>query len=139
MTSVWLAHHSIDRRVGEVLLASVAVYGIAIIVFALSTSFVLALAALTLYGMADAVSVVIRISLLQTRTPHDMLGRVMAVNSLGTGSTSTLGEFESGLVASWWGPVASALIGGVGAIVVALVWLRAFPDLRRVESLAGNS
>ena len=94
--SVVLAHRSIDRRVGHTLFASVVVFGVAIIVFALSRSFALSLVALTIYGMADAISVVIRHSLVQTRTPQDMLGRVMAVNSLGTGSSGTLGEFEFG-------------------------------------------
>jgi MFS family permease len=136
--SVVLAHYSVDGRIGRLLFASVAVFGVSIIVFALSTSFLLSFVALTIYGMADAVSVVIRISLVQTRTPPDMLGRVMAVNSLGTGSTSTLGDFESGLVAQWLGPVASALIGGIGAIVIALVWMRVFPGLRQATSLAEN-
>ncbi len=134
--SVVLAHYSIDRRVGDVLFGSVVVFGGAIIVFALSTSFLLSLAALTIYGMADAVSVVIRHSLVQTRTPHEMLGRVMAVNSLGTGSSGTLGEFESGLLAAWLGPVSSALIGGIGAIAITLIWMRVFPGLRKVASLA---
>jgi MFS family permease len=134
--SVVLAHRSIDRQVGQTLFASVVVFGLAIIVFALSTSFILSLLALTIYGMADAISVVIRHSLVQTRTPQDMLGRVMAVNSLGTGSSGTLGEFESGLLAFWFGTVASALIGGVGALVVVVAWMLTFPGLRRTATLA---
>ena len=134
--SVVLAHYSIDRRVGDVLFGSVIVFGGAIMVFALSTSFLLSLAALAIYGMADAVSVVIRHSLVQTRTPHEMLGRVMAVNSLGTGSSGTLGNSSSGLLAAWLGPMSSALIGGIGAIAITLIWMRAFPGLRKVASLA---
>jgi hypothetical protein len=88
--------------------------------------------------MADAVSVVIRQSLIQTRTPHDMLGRVLAVNSLGTGSSGTLGEFESGVLAAWLGAVPSALIGGIGAIAITLVWVGLFPGLRKLESLAAT-
>ena len=136
--SVVLAYHSLDRRIGDLLFGSVAVFGISIIVFALSTSLLLSLAARTVYGMADAVSVVIRQSLIQTRTPHDLLGRVLAVNSLGTGSSGTLGEFESGVLAAWLGAVPSALIGGIGAIAITLVWVGLFPGLRKLESLAAT-
>jgi MFS family permease len=137
--SVLLAHHLIDRRIGDLLFGSVAVFGASIILFALSTSLLLSLAALTVYGMADAVSVVIRQSLIQTRTPHDMLGRVLAVNSLGTGSSGTLGEFESGVLAAWLGAVPSALIGGIGAIAITFVWMGLFPGLRKVETLGATS
>jgi hypothetical protein len=89
--------------------------------------------------MADAISVVIRHSLVQTRTPQDMLGRVMAVNSLGTGSSGTLGEFESGLLAAWFGTVASALVGGVGALAVVVLWMLLFPGLRQAATLAPRS
>ena len=103
---------------------------------ALSTSVVLSCLALAVYGASDAISVVIRQSLIQLRTPDDMLGRVMAVNALCTGSSGTLGEFRAGVVAAWLGAVPSALIGGFGAIVVMLVWMWAFPQLRRVDKLA---
>jgi hypothetical protein len=97
---------------------------------------VLSFVALVLYGAADAVSVVIRQSLVQMRTPAGMLGRVMAVNSMFTGSSGALGEFRAGAVAAWLGAVPSALLGGVGAVVVMLVWMRAFPQLRDVDKLA---
>jgi hypothetical protein len=96
----------------------------------------MSLLALAIYGAADAVSVVIRLSLVQMRTPHDMLGRVMAVNSMFTGSSGSLGEFRAGVIAAWLGAVPSALIGGIGAIMVMLIWMCAFPQLRRVDSLA---
>jgi MFS family permease len=134
--SVVLARYAIDRRAGAILFASITVYGVAIAVFALSASFVLSLAALAVYGAADAISVVIRHSLVQTRTPDEMLGRVMAVNSMFTGTSSTLGEFRAGAVAEWLGPVPSALIGGLGAIAIAVLWLRGFPDLRRVDRIS---
>jgi hypothetical protein len=92
--------------------------------------------ALMVYGASDAVSVVIRQSLVQMRTPYDMLGRVMAVNSMFTGSSGSLGEFRAGTVAAWLGAVPSALIGGAGAIMVMLVWMWAFPQLRRVDRLS---
>jgi hypothetical protein len=95
----------------------------------------MSLIALAIYGASDAVSVVIRQSLVQMRTPYDMLGRVMAVNSMFTGSSGSLGEFRAGAVAAWLGAVPSALIGGLGAVAVMLVWLAAFPQLRRVDRL----
>ena len=80
----------------------------------------------------------IRQSLVQLRTPYDMLGRVMAVNSLFTGSSGTLGEFRAGAVAAWLGAVPSALIGGFGAIAVMLIWMWAFPQLRQVDKLGSD-
>jgi MFS family permease len=133
--SVVLARHAIERRAGAILFASVALFALAIVVFALSTSFVVSLAALSVYGAADATSVVIRHSLVQTRTPDEMLGRVMAVNSMFTGSSGTLGEFRAGALAEWLGPVYSALIGGIAALAITVIWMRAFPDLRRIDSI----
>jgi hypothetical protein len=118
-----------------VLFASVMVFGAAAIVFALSTSLTLSLAALAVYGAADAASVVIRHSLVQTRTPNDMLGRVMAVNALFTGTSGTLGDFRAGVVAAGLGAVASVLIGGAGVVLLALLWMRLFPDLARIHTL----
>ena len=135
-TSVVLANRAIASRAGAVMFAAVGMFGLASVVFALSTSVLLSCLALMVYGASDAVSVVIRQSLIQLRTPDDMLGRVMAVNALCTGSSGTLGEFRAGVVAAWLGAVPSALIGGLGAIVVMLVWMRAFPQLRRVDRLA---
>ena len=94
--SVFLARHAIERRAGLLMLGTVCIFGIASTVFALSTWIALSFAALIVYGAADAISVVIRQSLVQTRTPHDMLGRVMSVNSMFSGSSGTLGEFRAG-------------------------------------------
>ena len=115
--------------------AAVGTFGAASLLFALSTSIAMSFLALVIYGAADAISVVIRQSLVQMRTPYEMLGRVMAVNSMFTGSSGSLGEFRAGAVAAWLGAVPSALIGGVGAIAVMLVWMAAFPELRRVDRL----
>ncbi|MFL6800123.1 MAG: MFS transporter [Xanthobacteraceae bacterium] len=136
VTSVVLARRAIERSAGRIMFAAVGLFGVASVLFGLSTSIPLSCLALALYGASDAVSVVIRQSLVQLRTPSDMLGRVMAVNSLCTGSSGTLGEFRAGTVAAWLGPVASVLVGGFGAMVVALVWMWAFPQLRRVDRLA---
>jgi MFS family permease len=133
--AAFLAHYSLDRRVGRILFAAIAVFGLAIVTFALSKSLIVSLAALAVYGAADAISIVIRHSLVQTRTPHDMLGRVMAINSMFTGTSGTLGDFRAGAVAAAFGAPASVLIGGLGAILVGLLWMRLFPDLLKVESI----
>jgi MFS family permease len=134
--SLVLARYSLDRNVGRILFASVAAYAISIVIFALSSSLFLSLAVLAIYGAADSVSVVIRHLLVQTHTPNDMLGRVMAVNSMFTGTSGTLGEFRAGAVAASFGAEASALLGGVGALAVLMLWTRLFPDLYRVDTIA---
>jgi MFS family permease len=133
--SVVLARHSLDRNVGRILFASVVVYGVSVVIFALSGSLILSLAVLTIYGAADAISVVIRQLLVQTHTPNEMLGRVMAINSMFTGTSGTLGEFRAGAVAASFGAVASALIGGAGALAIAFSWMRLFPGLYRVDTI----
>jgi len=136
--SVVLARYTIERRAGVIMFAAVGLFGLATLVFALSTSMVLSFLALTVYGATDAVSVVIRQSLIQMRTPYDMLGRVSAVNALFTGSSGTLGEFRAGAVAASFGAVTSALIGGLGTIAVMAIWMWGFPQLRRVEQLSAE-
>jgi hypothetical protein len=86
-------------------------------------------------GAADSVSVVVRHSLVQTRTPNNMLGRVMAVNSTFTGTTSNLGRFESGAVAALIGAGPAALVGGLGAAAIAVIWIKLFPEFWRVQSV----
>ena len=133
--SIRLAHHQIQRRVGHVLFIAVAAFGVAAVAFAFSTSIVLSIMALAVYGAGDAVSVVIRHSLVQTRTPNEMLGRVLAVNFMFTGTSGTLGEFRAGAVAALFGAFTSVLVGGIGAIVVALLWMKLFPELRRIDTI----
>jgi MFS family permease len=133
--SAFLAHRSLGHEVGIKLFGSVAVFGVAIVVFSLSRSLPLSLAALVVYGAMDAVSVVIRHSLVQTRTPADMLGRVIAVNAMFTGTTGSLGQFRAGLLAALLGAVPSALIGGLGAIAVTGLWMWWFPELKRIRFL----
>jgi len=138
LMSVFLTRYSITHRAGRWLFASVAAYGVAITAFGLSTWLVVSLVALAAYGAADAISVVIRHSLVQSRTPNEMLGRVMSVNSMFTGTSGTLGEFRAGLMASWWGAVPAVVIGGVGAIAVTFVWMRLFPELPRIDKLIAD-
>jgi MFS family permease len=133
--SVVLTRWPLQEKVGRKLLLSVAVFGVAIMVFAVSTSFWLSMAALALSGAADMVSVVIRQTLVQLETPDEMRGRVSAVNTIFIGASNQLGEFESGATAALMGPVAAALVGGVGTIGVALLWGRWFPSLARRNRL----
>ncbi|MDE2626758.1 MAG: MFS transporter [Burkholderiales bacterium] len=137
MLSVVLTRWPITRRAGRVLLGAVALYGAATLVFGVSTSFGLSLAALVVAGAADMVSVVIRQSLVQLDTPDAMRGRVSAVNSVFIGASNQLGEFESGATAALLGPVGSVLLGGVGTLVVAGLWFKLFPALARRDALAG--
>jgi MFS family permease len=132
-TSIFLARYPLRRRIGPALFRTVMVFGAATIVFGLSTSFALSLIALAVLGASDVVSVVIRASLVQIRTPDAMRGRVSAVHSLFTGTSNQLGAFESGLVAALVGTVPSVLLGGIGTVAIAVLWMVLFPELRRVH------
>ena len=132
--SVFLARYPLERRIGPTLFRSVIVFGVATVVFGVSTNVVLSLVALTILGAADVVSMVIRMSLAQIRTPDAMRGRVSAVHSLFTGTSNQLGAFESGVVAALVGTVPSVVIGGLGTILVAALWLALFPELRRLRT-----
>jgi hypothetical protein len=107
--------------------------------FSLSTSLVLSLGALVLLGAADVISVVIRMTLVQLSTPDHMRGRVSAINSLFIGTSNQFGEFESGVTAALFGTVPAAVVGGIGTILVALIWMRLFPDLRHIDKFKGIS
>ncbi|MBP2653605.1 MAG: protein of unknown function DitE [Firmicutes bacterium] len=133
--SMLLAHKPLKHKVGQIMFVAVIVFGIATIIFSLSTSFWLSLAALAILGAADVFSVVIRSTLVQLETPDEMRGRVSAVNSLFIGTSNQLGEFESGLTAAWLGVVPSVFIGGIGTIIVALIWMRFFPELVRINTI----
>ncbi len=133
--SIIITRWPIQRRVGYKLLAAVAVFGLASSVFGVSDSFVLSLAALAVTGAADNISVVTRLTLMQLETPDEMRGRVAAVNGVFIGASNELGEFESGLTAALWGPVASVVAGGVGTVLIAVSWLKLFPALARRDKL----
>jgi MFS family permease len=133
--SVFLARNPLRKQVGRIMFASVAVFGFATILFALSTSFLLSLVALAVLGAADVISVVIRSSLVQIETPDEMRGRVSAVNSMFIGTSNQLGEFESGATATLFGTVPAVLIGGLGTLIVVILWMRLFPQLVRTDTL----
>ena len=133
--AVVLTQWPIERKVGRFMLVAVAVFGIANLVFGLSTNMALSIAALIVTGAADNVSVVTRITLLQLETPEDMRGRVAAVNSIFIGASNQLGEFESGATASMWGPVGSVVFGGIATVGVALAAIKIFPDLAKRDQM----
>jgi MFS family permease len=130
-----LARYPINRRMGMRMFRAVIIFGVATVVFALSRSLWLSIGALAVLGAADMVSMVIRIALVQLSTPDAMRGRVGAVNYLFVNASYQLGEFESGITAALFGAVPAAALGGIGTIVVALIWMRLFPTLREVERL----
>ncbi len=131
-----LAHLPPMKKAGRALFLSVAGFGLATIVFGLSRSFWLSWIMLFLTGFFDNISVVVRHTLVQLRTPNRMRGRVSAVNSIFIGSSNELGGFESGLVAHLFSPVISVISGGIGTIIVVASFLKLFPKLRKVDSLA---
>jgi MFS family permease len=133
--SLLMTRFPFRRRAGLRMFVCVAIFGAAVVVFGLSRNLWLSLGALVLAGGADAISVVIRGSLLQLGTPPEMRGRVSAVNALFIGASNELGEFESGLTAQWWGAVRATVVGGVGTLAVAGIWAGLFPDLRRADEL----
>jgi MFS family permease len=130
-----IAWSPIRRHVGTAMFAGVAVFGVATVVFGLSENFMLSLAALTVLGGADMVSVYIRHMLVQLETPDAIRGRVSAVNAVFIGASNELGEFESGVTAAWWGLRPAVVIGGVASVAIAGLWMRFFPALRHMKEL----
>jgi hypothetical protein len=95
----------------------------------------LSVAALAMIGACDMVSVVIRHTLVQLRTPDEMRGRVSAVNSVFIGASNEVGQFESGITAQWFGAVPAVVLGGLGTIAIVAAWAWLFPELRRADKL----
>jgi MFS family permease len=135
VTSVWLAHRPPLRRAGRTLLVNVALFGVSMIVFGLSRSFPLSLAALVASGMVDTVSVVVRSTLLQVLTPDHLLGRVSSVNAIFIGSSNEIGAFESGVAAKLLGTVPSVVAGGVATLAIVAVTAARMPELRRLREI----
>jgi len=113
----------------------VAGFGAATVLFAVSRSLVISLAALFFVGATDVVSVIVRQMLIQLGTPDEMRGRVNAVDMVFIGASNELGQFESGLTAHWFGTVPAVVIGGVGTLLVTALWAWRFPELRKVDNL----
>jgi MFS family permease len=136
MTAV-LARHAITKGAGVKMFQAVIVFGVATVVFGVSRQLWLSIVALAVMGAADTVSVVVRSSLVQLATPDALRGRVSAVNYLFINASNQLGAFESGATAALIGAVPAVVLGGIGTVAVALLWMRMFPALRRVEGLDG--
>ena len=130
-----LAARPIHHRAGVFMFTAVAIFGLATVVFAISKSLALSVVALAVLGGADQVSVFVRQTLVQITTPDAMRGRVGAVSSLFIGASNELGEFESGVVARFLGPIGATVFGGVGALIVTGVWATLFPALRKADRL----
>ncbi|MEP6558023.1 MAG: MFS transporter [Burkholderiales bacterium] len=133
--SVVLTRWPMERKVGPKLLWAVALFGLCMVVFGLSTNLALSMAALAVSGGADMVSVVVRQTLVQLETPNDMRGKVGAVNSVFIGASNQLGEFESGATAALLGPVGSVLLGGIGTLAVAGLWSQIFRSLAQRDKM----
>ena len=133
--ALFIAQWPMKTKVGKKLFFAVGVFGISMLVFGISTSFILSLVALVLAGAADSFSVVIRMTLIQLETPDTMRGRVSSVNAIFIGASNELGEFESGATAELFGPVGSIVLGSIGTILVVLVWAKIFPNLLNREKL----
>lgn len=136
LVSIVLTRWPLERRVGPAMLAAVGVYGLCMVVFGLSSHFLVSLLALSVSGAADMVSVVVRMTLVQLETPDPMRGRVGAINSLFIGASNQLGEFESGATAALLGPVGSVVAGGIGTLLIAAAWCKMFPSLARRDAMA---
>jgi MFS family permease len=133
--SLSLGRKPLQYKVGKIMFAAVAGFGVATVVFALSTSIVLSCLALIALGWTDMISVIIRASLVQLETPDEMRGRVSAVNAVFIGTSNEFGEFESGVTAAWFGVVPAALLGGIGTLAVVGLWMYLFPQLLQRERL----
>jgi len=127
----------ITRHVGRWMFGGVVVFGLATIVFGVSTSVWLTVTALVVMGAGDMVSVYIRHLLVQLETPDEIRGRVSAVNSVFIGASNELGEFESGITAALFGTVPAVVVGGAATLVVAGVWTRLFPELSVMDRFPG--
>jgi MFS family permease len=135
LMAILLAYRPLRRSVGKRMLFCVAGFGAFTIAFGLSRSLPLSLVSLVLVGASDMVSVVVRGTLVQVKTPDAVRGRVNAVDMIFIGASNQLGEFESGLTAHWFGTVPAVVLGGAGTLLVVAAWAWIFPELRRVDTL----
>ncbi|MFW2853156.1 MFS transporter [Sphingomonas sp. TX0543] len=134
VTAIWFSFRPMRHDVGRKMLLAVMVFALAILIFGISTSFIISFLALIVAGGADMVSVYVRSSLIQLHTPDAMRGRVNAVSQLTISASNELGEAESGLMASILGPVGAVVFGGISAIVITLLWSRLYPELKLAKT-----
>jgi len=133
--SAFLARKPLNKNIGKTMFFAVIVFGMSTIIFAVSKSYILSMTSLFFLGAADVISMVIRSTLVQITTPDNMRGRVSSVNQMFIGTSNQLGEFESGITAGLFGVVPAVLIGGIGTIVVAMMWMKLFPELLDINSM----
>jgi len=133
--AIMTTRRPIRKRAGAAMLCCVFAFGVLTIAFGISRNFVFSLAVLSLMGASDMVSVIVRHTLVQLGTPDAMRGRVSAVNMVFIGASNEVGQFESGLTAQWFGTVPAVVLGGVGTLLVVVLWTLLFPRLRRVDRL----
>jgi MFS family permease len=124
---------------GRAMLLAVALFGVAVLLFGVSTSFAFSLVALAVMGASDMVSVFVRSTVVQLATPDAMRGRISALHMLFVNAANELGEFRAGIVAAWLGAVPAVLLGGIGSLAVVGLWAVLFPELRRIDRLADVS
>ncbi len=130
-----MAHLPSMKQAGKKMFLCVALFGVMTLLFGISKNFYFSIFCLVILGAADMISVVIRGVLVQTKTPPEMRGRVSAVNLIFIGASNELGEFESGLTASWFGTIPAVVLGGLGTLAVVGIWSWKFPEIRKYESL----
>ena len=135
IVAFWLATRPLTRKIGAWMLGAIAVYGVAMLGFAVSKVLLFSLVALAVTGAADMISVFIRQSIIQLATPTSMRGRVSSVEFIFISASNELGEFESGVAARFLGPIGAVLLGGTMALVTAAAWFRLFPQLARTDQL----
>jgi len=132
---IYLARNPIERHVGRKLLVAIAIYGLTVLAFGLSTEFWFSLVMLAIGGSADMVSIVVRQTLVQLETPDDMRGRVSAVNSTFISASNQLGEFRAGATAALIGSVPAVIVGGAGTVLVVALWTKLFGQLARRDRM----
>ena len=135
LMSLVMAHWPLRTRAGLIMLWCVFGFGLTTVVFGLSRNLWLSLAMLFLTGATDTVSVIVRSTMIQLGTPNEMRGRVSAVNMVFVGASNEVGQFESGITAQWFGTVPAVVLGGIGTIVVVMLWSWWFPSLRQMDKL----
>lgn len=133
--AVWLAAHAIRHRAGFYMFTGVALFGLGTVVFGLSATPWVSIAALVVMGAADMISVYVREILITLWTPDELRGRVNAVNMVFVGASNELGEFRAGMMASGFGAVFAVAFGGAGTLLVSALWALGFPQLRKIDTL----
>lgn len=135
LVAVCLAAYPIRHHAGLWMFGGVALFGAATVVFGLSHTVWISIAALFVMGGADMVSVYVRELLITLWTPDEVRGRVNAVNMVFVGASNELGEFRAGTMAHFFGAVPAVIIGGIGTLAVSVIWATGFTKLRQIDNL----